>query len=109
MVLFKLILENIEQELSCILNKLDEKFKISLEDVYQMLAYVKTYNDRSKNYICEKAYLIYPATNMRKNTFSVKDKLIFKTDDFELNIYFVDLSSDENTENSLINVLDNFI
>ena len=46
---------------------------------------------------------------MRENTFSAKDKLIFKTDDFELNIYFVDLSSDENTENSLINVLDNFI
>ena len=41
-----------------VLNKLDEKFKISSEDVYQMLAYVKTYNDRSKNYTCEKAYLI---------------------------------------------------
>ena len=93
-----------------VLNKLDDKFKISTEDIYQMLAYVKTYNDRNKNnYTCKKAYLIYPATNMRKNTFSVKDKLIFKTDDFELNIYFVDLSSDENTENSLINVLDNFI
>lgn len=93
-----------------VLNKLDEKFKISTEDIYQMLAYVKTYNDRNKNnYTCKKAYLIYPATNMRENTFSAKDKLIFKTDDFELNIYFVDLSSDENTENSLINVLDNFI
>ncbi|WP_338961390.1 McrC family protein [Fusobacterium nucleatum] len=93
-----------------VLNKLDDKFKISTEDIYQMLAYVKTYNDRNKNnYTCKKAYLIYPATNMRENTFSAKDKLIFKTDDFELNIYFVDLSSDENTENSLINVLDNFI
>lgn len=93
-----------------ILNKLDDKFKISTEDIYQMLAYVKTYNDRNKNnYTCKKAYLIYPATNMRQNTFSVKDKLIFKTDDFELNVCFVDLSSDENTENSLINILDNFI
>ena len=93
-----------------ILNKLDDKFKISTEDIYQMLAYVKTYNDRNKNnYTCKKAYLIYPATNMRQNTFSAKDKLIFKTDDFELNVCFVDLSSDENTENSLINVLDNFI
>ncbi|WP_339019670.1 McrC family protein [Fusobacterium animalis] len=93
-----------------VLNKLDDKFKISTEDIYQMLAYVKTYNDRNKNnYTCKKAYLIYPATNMRKDTFSAKDKLIFKTDDFELNIYFVDLSSDENTENSLINILDNFI
>ena len=93
-----------------ILNKLDDKFKISTEDIYQMLAYVKTYNDRNKNnYTCKKAYLIYPATNMRQNTFSTKDKLIFKTDDFELNVCFVDLSSDENTENSLINVLDNFI
>ncbi|MEX6520011.1 McrC family protein [Fusobacterium animalis] len=93
-----------------VLNKLDDKFKISTEDIYQMLAYVKTYNDRNKNnYTCKKAYLIYPATNMRQNTFSAKDKLIFKTDDFELNVCFVDLSSDENTENSLINVLDNFI
>ncbi|WDD88524.1 McrC family protein [Fusobacterium nucleatum] len=93
-----------------ILNKLDDKFKISTEDIYQMLAYVKTYNDRNKNnYTCKKAYLIYPATNMRQNTFSVKDKLIFKTDDFELNVCFVDLNSDENTENSLINILDNFI
>ena len=93
-----------------VLNKLDDKFKISTEDIYQMLAYVKTYNDRSKNnYTCKKAYLIYPATNMNQNTFSSRDKLIFNTDDFELNIYFVDLSSEENTENSLINILDNFI
>ena len=93
-----------------VLNKLDDKFKISTEDIYQMLAYVKTYNDRNKNnYTCKKAYLIYPATNMRQNTFSAKDKLIFKTDDFEFNVCFVDLISDENTENSLINVLDNFI
>ena len=93
-----------------VLNKLDDKFKISTEDIYQMLAYVKTYNDRSKNnYTCKKAYLIYPATNMSQNTFSSRDKMIFNTNDFELNICFVDLSSDENTENSLINVLDNFI
>ena len=93
-----------------VLNKLDEKFKISTEDIYQMLAYVKTYNDRNKNnYTCKKAYLIYPATNMSQNTFSSKDKLIFNTNDFELNICFVDLSSEENTEKSLINILDNFI
>ena len=68
-----------------ILNKLDDKFKISTEDVYQMLAYVKTYSDRNKNkYICKKAYLIYPATNMNQSTFFTKDdKLIFNTDDFE--------------------------
>ncbi len=92
-----------------ILNKLDDKFKISIEDIYQMFTYVKTYNDRSKNYICKKAYLIYPATNMNKNTFNSKDKLIFSTDNFELNIVFVGLNSEENTENSLINILDNFI
>ena len=93
-----------------VLNKSDDKFKISNEDIYQMLAYVKTYNDRNKNkYICKRAYLIYPATNMNKNTFNSKDKLIFSTDNFELNIVFVDLNSEENTENSLINILDNFI
>ena len=82
-----------------ILNKLDDKFKISTEDVYQMLAYVKTYSDRNKNkYICKRAYLIYP-----------DDKLIFNTDDFELNIQFVDLSSEEGTEKSLINILNNFM
>ena len=92
-----------------VLNKSDDKFKISIEDIYQMFTYVKTYNDRSKNYICKKAYLIYPATNMNKNTFNSKDKLIFSTDNFELNIVFVGLNSEENTENSLINILDNFI
>ena len=94
-----------------ILNKLDDKFKISTEDVYQMLAYVKTYSDRNKNkYICKKAYLIYPATNMNQSTFFTKDdKLIFNTDDFELNIQFVDLSSEEGTEKSLINILNNFM
>ena len=44
---------------------------------------------------------------MRQNTFSAKDKLIFKTDDFELNIQFVDLNSEEGTEKSLINILNN--
>jgi hypothetical protein len=94
-----------------ILNKLDDKFKISTEDVYQMLAYVKTYSDRNKNkYICKKAYLIYPATNMNQSTFFTKDdKLIFNTDDFELNIQFVDLNSEEGTEKSLINILNNFM
>lgn len=91
-----------------VLNKLDEKFKISSEDVYQMLAYVKTYNDRSKNYTCEKAYLIYPATSINQNTFSTKDKFIFKTNNFELNIIFVDLSSEENIEKSLVDILNNF-
>ena len=91
-----------------VLNKLDEKFKISSEDVYQMLAYVKTYNDRSKNYTCEKAYLIYPATSINQNTFSTKDKFIFKTNNFELNIVFVDLSSEENIEKSLVDILNNF-
>ena len=86
-----------------ILNKLDDKFKISTEDVYQMLAYVKTYS-------CKRAYLLYPATNMNQSTFFTKDdKLIFNTDDFELNIQFVDLSSEEGTEKSLINILNNFM
>ena len=92
-----------------VLNKSDDKFKISTEDIYQMLAYVKTYNDRNKNkYICNRAYLIYPATNMNKNTFNSKDKLIFSTDNFELNIVFVDLSSEKNIEKDLINILENF-
>ena len=94
-----------------ILNKLDDKFKISTEDVYQMLAYVKTYSDRNKNkYICKRAYLIYPATNMNQSTFFTKDdKLIFNTDDFYLNIKFVFFSSEEGTEKSLINILNNFM
>ena len=91
-----------------VLDKSDDKFKISTEDIYQMFTYVKTYNDRSKNYICKKAYLIYPATNMNKNTFDSKDKLIFSTDNFELNIVFVDLSSEKNIEKDLINILENF-
>ncbi|WP_314294167.1 restriction endonuclease [Fusobacterium periodonticum] len=93
-----------------ILDKLDNKFKISTDDIYQMLSYVKIYNDRYKNsYTCEKAYLIYPATNIRKNSFSSEDKIKFKTDNFELNICFVNLSSEETTEKDLVNILSKFI
>ena len=93
-----------------VLNKSDEKFKISLEDIYQMLAYVKTYNDRYKNsHTCEKAYLIYPAGNRRESSFSSEDKIKFKTDNFELNICFVNLSSEKTTEKDLIDILNNFV
>jgi len=47
-------------------------------------------------------------TNMNKNTFDSKDKLIFSTNNFELNIIFVDLSSEKNIERDLINILENF-
>ena len=92
-----------------ILDKLDSKFKISTDDIYQMLSYVKIYNDRYKNsHTCEKAYLIYPASNRRESSFSSDDKIKFKTDNFELNICFVNLSSEETTEKDLIDVLKNF-
>ena len=92
-----------------ILDKLDSKFKISTDDIYQMLSYVKIYNDRYKNsHTCEKAYLIYPAPNRRESSFSSDDKIKFKTDNFELNICFVNLSSEETTEKDLIDVLKNF-
>ena len=93
-----------------ILNKLDNKFKISMDDIYQMLSYVKIYNDRYKNsHTCEKAYLIYPATNRRESSFSSEDKIKFKTNKFELNICFVNLSSEETTEKDLVNILNKFI
>ena len=77
--------------------------------LYFKYIYFYSYNDRNKNkYICNRAYLIYPATNMNKNTFNSKDKLIFSTDNFELNIVFVDLSSEKNIEKDLINILENF-
>ena len=92
-----------------ILDKLDSKFKISTDDIYQMLSYVKIYNDRYKNsHTCEKAYLIYPARNRRESSFSSEDKIKFKTDNFELNICFISLSSEEKTEKDLIDVLKNF-
>lgn len=93
-----------------ILNKLDNKFKISTEDIYQILSYVKIYSNKYKDtYTCEKAYLIYPSTNITPNNFSAKDKLIFKTDNFELNIYFIDLTSEDSTEKNLIEILNNFL
>lgn len=93
-----------------ILDKLDNKFKISMDDIYQILSYVKIYNDRYKNtYTCEKAYLIYPATDIRKNTFSSEDRIKLKTDNFELNICFVNLSSEEATEKDLVNILNKFM
>ena len=93
-----------------ILNKLDNKFKISTEDIYQILSYVKIYSNKYKDtYTCEKAYLIYPSTNITPNNFSAKDKLIFKTDNFELNICFIDLTSEDSTEKNLIEILNNFL
>ncbi|MBF1198438.1 MAG: restriction endonuclease, partial [Fusobacterium periodonticum] len=93
-----------------ILDKLDSKFKISTDDIYQMLSYVKIYNDRYKNsHTCEKAYLIYPARNRRESSFSSEDKIKFKTDNFELNICFISLSSEEKTEKDLVDVLKNFL
>lgn len=93
-----------------ILNKLDNKFKISTEDIYQILSYVKIYSNKYKDtYTCEKAYLIYPSTNITSNNFSAKDKLIFKTDNFELNICFIDLTSEDSTEKKLIEILNNFL
>ncbi|WP_427169618.1 McrC family protein [Fusobacterium nucleatum] len=93
-----------------ILDKLDNKFKISMDDIYQILSYVKIYNDRYKNtFTCEKAYLIYPATDIRKNTFSSEDRIKLKTDNFELNICFVNLSSEEATEKDLVNILNKFM
>ena len=93
-----------------ILDKLDSKFKISTDDIYQMLSYVKIYNDRYKNsHTCEKAYLIYPARNRRESSFFSEDKIKFKTDNFELNICFISLSSEEKTEKDLIDVLKNFL
>ena len=93
-----------------ILDKLDSKFKISTDDIYQMLSYVKIYNDRYKNsHTCEKAYLIYPAGNRRESSFSSEDKIKFKTDNFELNICFVNLSSEKTTEKDLIDILNNFV
>lgn len=93
-----------------ILDKLDSKFKISTDDTYQMFSYVKIYNDRYKNsHTCEKAYLIYPARNRRESSFSSEDKIKFKTDNFELNICFVNLSSEKTTEKDLIDILNNFV
>ena len=93
-----------------ILNKLDNKFKISTEDIYQIFSYVKIYSNKYKDtYTCEKAYLIYPSTNITPNNFSAKDKLIFKTDNFELNICFIDLTSEDSTEKNLIEILNNFL
>ena len=93
-----------------ILDKLDSKFKISTDDIYQMLSYVKIYNDRYKNsHTCEKAYLIYLAPNRGESSFSSDDKIKFKTDNFELNICFVNLSSEKTTEKDLIDILNNFV
>ena len=39
----------------------------------------------------------------------LEDKIKFKTDNFELNICFVNLSSEETTEKDLVNILSKFI
>lgn len=92
----------------------DNKFNISTENIYQMLTYIRTYNEKyKKNYFSRKAYLIYPATeNMGKNEnslFLASDVIKYKEENTEINVFFVDMSSEKNTEKSLRKILEDIL
>ncbi len=79
-------------------------FGISKEDIYQMITYIHVYNSKVKK--CNRAYLIYPINN-NDNT-PLKENLVFEGENkLEVRVCFVDLSSEENTKESLKKILEN--
>lgn len=84
-------------------------FGISKEDIYQMITYIHVYNSKIKNEdnnkFCNKAYLVYPINN-NDNT-PLKENLVFEGENkLEVRVCFVDLSSEENTKESLEKILE---
>lgn len=87
-----------------ILDKKESKYNISQSDIYQIMAYINIYNNQNKkNYFCKRGFLIYPRTEKVKEL----NNFIYGNKNFEIHICFVDLSSDKEVENSLVNLLEN--
>ena len=89
-------------------NEVIYNFGISEKDIYQMITYIHVYNSKVKNNdsskFCNKAYLIYPINN--NNSSSFIENIVFSgKDGLEIRAYFIDLSSEEKTKESLENIL----
>ena len=83
-------------------NKAIYNYNISEKDIYQMITYIQVYNTKAKK--CKKAYLIYPINNNDDSPLT-KDIVFSGKDDLEIRAYFIDLSSEDEVDKSLKNIL----
>ena len=82
-----------------------ENFNILENDFIQLIKYIVSYS--SKENPCCRAYFIYPTTNTTKNenSFGFIDKILFENDSLKIGAYFIDLSSEDEVDKSLKNIL----
>ena len=82
-----------------------ENFNILEDDFIQLIKYIVSYSSKENPYC--RAYFIYPATNTTKNenSFSFIDKILFENDSLKIGAYFIDLSSEDEVDKSLKNIL----
>ena len=85
-------------------NKGIYNYNISEKDIYQMITYIQVYNTKAKK--CKKAYLIYPINNNDDSPLT-KDIVFSGKDGLEIRAYFIDLSSEDEVDKSLKNILEN--
>ena len=78
-------------------------FGISEEDIYQMITYIHVYNSKAKK--CNKAYLVYPINNNDKTPL-IENIVFSEENELEVRACFVDLSSEDNTKESLKKILE---
>ena len=78
-------------------------FGISKEDIYQMITYIHVYNSKAKK--CNKAYLVYPINNNDKTPL-IENIVFSEENELEVRACFVDLSSEDNTKESLKKILE---
>ena len=78
-------------------------FDISKEDIYQMITYIHVYNSKAKK--CNKAYLVYPINNNDKTPL-IENIVFSEENELEVRACFVDLSSEDNTKESLKKILE---
>lgn len=90
-------------------NEIIYNFGISKEDIYQMITYIHVYNSKIKNEdnnkFCNKAYLVYPINN-NDNTPLIENIVFSEENELEVRACFVDLSSEDNTKESLKKILE---
>ena len=78
-------------------------FDISKEDIYQMITYIHVYNSKAKK--CNKAYLVYPINNNDKTPL-IENIVFSEENELEVRACFVDLSSEDDTKESLKKILE---
>ena len=84
-------------------NEIIYNFGISKEDIYQIITYIHVYNSKAKK--CNKAYLVYPINNNEK--LPLENDIVFSGEnELKVRACFVDLSSEDDTKESLKKILE---